>query len=79
VKEVLSQNNVKYAYEDISAGMRQLKDFLKIRDNNEGHRAMRELGKVGLPTLVVDDNIYILTDAEDTQKLVTELKLAEDK
>jgi len=77
VKEVLSQKNVNFAYVDIMSGMLPLKQFLKIRDNNDSHKEAKENGRVGLPTLSVDGETYLISGAEEAQRLVTELNLAE--
>ena len=77
MKEVLSQKNVSYAYVDIMSGMLALKNFLKIRDHNESHKEMRESGRVGLPTLSVDGETYVVSGAEDAERLVSELNLCE--
>ena len=76
VKEVLSQKNVKFAYLDISTGMLALKNFLAIRDHNDSHKAARESGKVGIPTISVDDVTYVVSNGEDAEKLIAELNLA---
>jgi len=75
VKEVLSQRNIKYAYVDITSGMFGLKNFLKIRDNNESHAKLRVNGLVGIPTLVVDDKSYLISGPEAMEHLVEELEL----
>ena len=77
MKEVLSQKNVNFAYVDIMSGMLPLKQFLKIRDNNDSHKEAKENGRVGLPTLSVDGETYLISGAEEAQRLVTELNLAE--
>ena len=77
VKEVLSQKNVNFVYVDIMSGMLPLKQFLKIRDHNDSHKEAKENGRVGLPTLSVDGETYVLSGAEDTEKLVAKLNLAE--
>jgi len=57
--------------------MLSLKQFLKIRDNNESHKEARENGRVGIPALSVDGETYILAGAEGAEKYINELKLAE--
>jgi glutaredoxin-related protein len=75
VKEVLSQNEVKFVYMDITSGMLPLKTFLKIRDNNESHKEARENGRVGIPALSVDGETYILSGADDALRIIEELNL----
>lgn len=76
MKEVLSGNNIRYGYVDITSGMAHLKKYLKIRDHAESHAAARESGSVGIPTLVVDDQSYVIETPEAAAKLVDELQLA---
>ena len=42
--------------------MLNLKRFLKYRDNFEEFREIRELGRVGIPCIVVNDGEQILFD-----------------
>lgn len=61
-KEFLSNHDVKYLYLDISEGMLNLKRFLKYRDNFEEFNEIKELGKVGIPCIIVNDGEQILFD-----------------
>lgn len=61
-KEYLSSNNINYLYLDISEGMLNLKRFLKYRDNFEEFKEIKELGKVGLPCIVINDGEQIFFD-----------------
>ena len=49
VKEVLSGHNIRYGYVEITAGMAQLKKYLKIRDHAASHAEARASGSVGIP------------------------------
>jgi len=75
VKEVLSHNNIEYTYFDITSGMLPLKNFLRVRDRSDSHKAARENGRVGIPTMCVDDAVYVVADAKDAERLVSELGL----
>ena len=75
MKEALSQKNVKFAYVDITSSMLHLKNYLKIRDNNESHKEVREIGRVGVPTLLVDDTTYLVSGAEQIEELIDTLSL----
>lgn len=71
MKEVLSNNDISFVYEDITSGMRQLKSFLKLRDTNEKFDEIRGTTRVGLPTVLVDfKDVYVgeLT-AEEIEQL----------
>ena len=72
MKEVLSQNNVRFAYMDISSSMIALKKFLKIRDTSPTHDEVRAKHSVGIPCLVIDDNVYITETTESIEKLLNE-------
>ena len=73
MKEALSQKNVEYAYVDILSGMFPLKTFLKIRDHNESHKQSKESGGVGLPTISIDGETFILSGKEDVEKIADKL------
>lgn len=61
-KEYLSQKGIKYAYLDISEGMFNLKQFLKYRDNAPEFKEIRELGRVGLPCIIINNGEQIIFD-----------------
>ena len=60
---------------DISSGILPLKSFLKIRDFNDSHKAVKEVGRVGIPALSVDGETYIVDGADHAQELVDRLNL----
>lgn len=78
MKEVLSENNVKFAYVDICESVGSLKKFLKIRDTSEVHAAARENHAAGIPTLVIDDQVFIVHGPEHAKELIEEYNLAEN-
>ena len=53
MKEALSQADIKFAYQDISAGMLPLKQFLKYRDTRPEFDVIKAGGRVGVPCLVI--------------------------
>jgi len=55
--------------------MLALKNFLKIRDNNDSHAEIRGGGPVGVPTLVVDDKSYLIDGPQCMERLIQELEL----
>lgn len=61
-KEYLSENNVKYAYLDITENMINLKRFLKYRDNFDEFDEIKQASRVGLPCIVVNDGEQIIFD-----------------
>lgn len=54
-KKNFDENKLEYEYIDITASMRALKEFLKIRDNNSIFDVCREGGSVGIPALLSED------------------------
>jgi len=75
VKEVLSQRNIEFAYVDITSSMFALKSYLKIRDHANSHKEVRESGRVGIPTLSVDGESYLISDAKEMELIVSKLGL----
>jgi len=70
LKEYLSEKGVKFAYFDISLDFGALKRFLKIRDNNSIYNPIKEAGSVGVPTIMIDDEIMIGFDKEQIDKIL---------
>lgn len=60
MKKVLDEEGIKYGYVDVLESLGHLKKYLNLRDANpEIYADIRANGKVGIPTLVVDDkDIY---------------------
>ncbi len=58
--DALNKSGLPYANVDITSGMFQLKQFLKLRDNRQEFAEVRAEGRVGVPCLVVDrgEKIY---------------------
>ena len=54
MKEVLSENNIKYMYVDICESVGKLKQFLKIRDTADACKEIREQHRAGIPCIVID-------------------------
>lgn len=79
MKEVLSQNEVKFAYVDICESVGALKKYLKIRDTSEEHAAARETHAAGIPTMIIDDQIIIVTGPEHVKELIEEYHLTDAK
>lgn len=59
---------MKFAYFDISENLGALKRFLKIRDNNAIYDPIRKEGSIGIPTLLIDDEIIIGFEKEGLEK-----------
>ena len=78
MKEVLSENNIKYMYVDICEGVGKLKSFLKVRDTAPEMQEVREQHRAGIPCLVVDDQVILVNGAEHMQQLIEQYQLKED-
>ena len=79
MKEVLSQNNVRFVYIDITSSIGYLRQFLKVRDTYPAFEEIRKESRVGLPTLFVDDTPYLVDGPEHAVQLIDELHLKVQK
>ena len=61
-KEHFEKINYKYEFIDITASIRNLKEFLYLRDNRKEFEEMKRLGYVCIPAILTDDNEIILGD-----------------
>ena len=58
--EDLKKANVEFEFLDFADSLLNLKEFLKIRDENEQFNAVREKGSIGIPTIVKEDGSVTL-------------------
>ncbi|MBB6216304.1 glutaredoxin-related protein [Anaerosolibacter carboniphilus] len=70
MKEFLSEEGVKFGYFDISLDFGALKRFLKIRDTHSIYEPVKAQGWVGIPTIIIDDEIIIGLDREELKKKI---------
>ena len=56
----LDEAGVVYEYLDFSADLKNLKEFLKIRDGNPLFDELRAEGKIGIPCIVREDDTITL-------------------
>ena len=70
LKEVLSEKGIKFIYFDISLQLGAMKRFLKIRDTNPLYIAVKEEGRIGIPTVVIDDEVMLGLDDEKIEEIV---------
>ena len=54
-REDLDQAGVTYEYLDFSESLKNLKEFLVLRDNNAVFEDVRKDGRIGIPCLVDED------------------------
>ena len=59
-REDLEKAGVKYEFLDFSESLKNLKAFLKIRDNSPLFDDIREEGKIGIPCIVREDETITL-------------------
>lgn len=57
----LDTAKVEYTYLDFSDSLRNLKEFLAIRDREAQFDAVRETGSIGIPCIVREDGSVTLT------------------
>ena len=60
----LDNNNLEYEFLDFSASLKNLKEFLAIRDREPAFDAVREHGSIGIPCIVKEDGSVTLDWAE---------------
>ena len=61
-KEYFEKVNYKYEFVNITESMKNLKEFLSLRDNRKEFEEIKKLGYVGIPAILTDDNKIILGD-----------------
>lgn len=64
--DILKEKNIDYDYVDINESMKTLKEFLKLRDNRDEFKEVRENSNVGIPCFLFDDGSIIF----DVDKIV---------
>ena len=72
MKEVLSENNIKYMYVDICESVGKLKSFLKIRDTAEECKEVREQHRA---CLVIDNDVILVEGPEHMKQLIDQYQL----
>lgn len=60
----LKKENVEFEFLDFADSLLNLKEFLKIRDENPLFDAVREKGSIGIPAIVKEDGSVTLDWAE---------------
>ncbi|TDT62740.1 hypothetical protein [Fonticella tunisiensis] len=69
MKEFLSQNNIKFAFLDISESLFNLKMYLKYRDFRPEFDEIKKAGRIGIPLIVVNDGEKLFFDRPDLDEL----------
>ena len=71
-REILLENDIRFAYVDISSSILNLKRFLAIRDTAPGYQEIREKHYVGVPCLQIEDQVMYIPDADFVRNLIKE-------
>lgn len=58
--EVLDQANISYEFLDFADELQNLKDFLKLRDENSLFDDARKVGAIGIPCILREDGTMTL-------------------
>jgi len=56
----LDKNKIDYEYVDINKNLKNLKEFLKLRDTDPVFKGIIGSGSIGIPTLILDDGSVTL-------------------
>lgn len=74
LKALLEEKKVHFGYVDVLGGLGHLKKFLNVRDAHpELYENARREGRVGIPTLVVDDaEVYLAPDKATLERILAE-------
>ena len=75
MKAVLSENEVKFEYMDITKSMLALKAFLVVRDTSDAYRDLRGKRTIGIPMLMVDGVPSVLSGEDPARELIASLEL----
>lgn len=63
LKEQIKSSN-KYEVIDIGLHVKNLKEFLKLRDNNAAFDQARQMGTIGIPCFILEDGTITLVPEE---------------
>lgn len=59
-REALDKRMIPYEYLDFSVSLKNLKEFLALRDHDPVFSEVREKGSIGIPCIVKEDGTIIL-------------------
>lgn len=72
MKEFLSSKELEYLYIDITGSMLNLKKYLKLRDTRPEYDEIKKAGRVGIPCVEVDGELFFSEESLDIEKLKSE-------
>jgi glutaredoxin-related protein len=70
LKKELEERAIPFEYYDISLDFAALKSFLKIRDTYPIYDPVKEGGKIGIPTIILDGEPMLEADEEKILEFV---------
>lgn len=59
VKEALLQKNIEFDYVEITDSMKNLKEFIKLRDKDSAFAITKRVHAVGIPMLLIDGLVHL--------------------
>lgn len=59
-RDALDKAGVEYEFRDFSESLKNLKEFLKLRDDNPLFDGVRQEGKIGIPCILREDGSITL-------------------
>lgn len=72
--------NIEYEFIDINENLKNLKEFLKLRDHLEVFDRLKEVGDIGLPAVVKEDGeVFVAWEKYITDTLHKKLLYLDDK
>jgi glutaredoxin-related protein len=69
LKEFLSNNDISFEYIDITDSIRNLKIYLKLRDTRPEFDEIKEIGRVGIPFIMIDNGEKFIFDKPKLDEL----------
>lgn len=59
-RQALDDAGVAYEYLDLADNLKNLKEFLKLRDENALFDSVKREGKIGIPCILMEDGVMLL-------------------
>ncbi len=72
--DLLKSRGIEYEYADITEGMWQVREFLQLRESRPEFKAIREMGGIGFPCILVNDGEAVLFQDFDIDELIEKIK-----
>ncbi len=69
MKEFLSNNGIEFEYIDITDSIRNLKIYLKLRDTRTEFDAIKQVGRVGIPFIMVGNGEKLIFEQPELDDL----------